>query len=67
MRELLRGSFVEAERHIGRAWEIGARVQGELAQLWHVSQMQSLRIDQGRSAEFLPCRRGGGLRSARKA
>jgi DNA-binding winged helix-turn-helix (wHTH) protein/tetratricopeptide (TPR) repeat protein len=54
MRELLRGSFADAELHIGRAWEIGARVQGELAQLWHVSQMQSLRMDQGRSAEFLP-------------
>jgi DNA-binding winged helix-turn-helix (wHTH) protein/tetratricopeptide (TPR) repeat protein len=54
MRELLRGSFDEAETHITRAWEIGTRVQTELAQLWHVVQIQSLRVAQGRAADFLP-------------
>jgi len=54
MRELLAGRFVEAEPRIARAYSIGSRVQSGLARLWHVVQMQALRIDQGRAEGFLP-------------
>lgn len=54
MRELIAGRFAEAEPRIARAWATGARVQPDLARLWHVVQIQSLRVDQGRASEFLP-------------
>jgi DNA-binding winged helix-turn-helix (wHTH) protein/tetratricopeptide (TPR) repeat protein len=54
MRELLAGRFAEAEPRIARAYAVGSRVQGDLARLWHVAQMQALRVDQGRAEGFLP-------------
>jgi DNA-binding winged helix-turn-helix (wHTH) protein/tetratricopeptide (TPR) repeat protein len=54
MRELLAGRFAESEPRIARAYSIGSRVQDDLARLWHVVQMQTLRIDQGRAEGFLP-------------
>ncbi len=54
MRELLAGRFAEAEPRIARAFSIGSRVQADLARLWHVAQMQALRLDQGRAEAFLP-------------
>ena len=54
MRELLAGHFAEAEPRIARAYATGSRVQQDLARLWHVVQMQALRIEQGRAEGFLP-------------
>lgn len=54
MRDLLAGRFPRAEERIARAHGIGSRVQRDLARLWHAVQMQALRVDQGRAAEFLP-------------
>jgi DNA-binding winged helix-turn-helix (wHTH) protein/tetratricopeptide (TPR) repeat protein len=54
MRDLARGAFEDAEQCMLRAWEMGQRVQPDLARLWRVGQMQVLRIDQGRAGEFLP-------------
>ena len=54
MRELLAGRFAEAEPRIARAYAIGGRVQADLARLWHVAQMQALRLDQDRVEAFVP-------------
>jgi DNA-binding winged helix-turn-helix (wHTH) protein/tetratricopeptide (TPR) repeat protein len=54
MRDLLAGRFAEAESRIASSYEMGQRVQPDLARLWYVVQMQALRLDQGREAEFLP-------------